>query len=89
LNKCLNNGYINLLKPSGISSFRALSIVKKKLGLNKVGFLGTLDPNADGVLVLLIGSATKAANELHENCVKQTHTLLPTHICANNSYNLA
>ena len=42
-----------------------MSIVKKKLDLAKVGFLGTLDPLASGVLVLLIGRATKLADKLH------------------------
>lgn len=61
------DGFLILNKPSGMPSFKALSIVKKRLGLQKVGFLGTLDPNADGVLVLLIGKATKLANELHKS----------------------
>ena len=48
-----------------MSSFRALSIVKRRLKLKKVGHLGTLDPSACGVLVLLCGRATKLTNQLH------------------------
>lgn len=48
-----------------MSSFHALSIVKRRLKLKKVGHLGTLDPSACGVLVLLCGSATKLTNQLH------------------------
>lgn len=59
------DGIINLCKPRGISSFRALSIVKRRLQLKKVGHLGTLDPAACGVLVLLCGRATKLTNQLH------------------------
>ena len=59
------DGIINLCKPRGISSFRALSIVKRRLNLKKVGHLGTLDPAACGVLVLLCGRATKLTNQLH------------------------
>ena len=59
------DGIINLCKPRGISSFRALSIVKRRLKLKKVGHLGTLDPSACGVLVLLCGRATKLTNQLH------------------------
>ncbi len=59
------DGIINLCKPRGISSFRALSIVKRRLCLKKVGHLGTLDPAACGVLVLLCGRATKLTNQLH------------------------
>ena len=59
------DGIINLCKPRGISSFRALSVVKRRLKLKKVGHLGTLDPSACGVLVLLCGRATKLTNQLH------------------------
>lgn len=59
------DGVINLCKPRGMSSFRALTVVKRRLKLNKVGHLGTLDPAACGVLVLLCGRATKLANQLH------------------------
>lgn len=59
------DGIINLCKPCGISSFRALSVVKRRLKLKKVGHLGTLDPAACGVLVLLCGRATKLTNQLH------------------------
>lgn len=48
-----------------MSSFRALSVVKRRLKLKKVGHLGTLDPAACGVLVLLCGRATKLTNQLH------------------------
>ena len=48
-----------------MSSFRALSIVKRRLNLKKVGHLGTLDPSACGVLILLCGRATKLTNQLH------------------------
>lgn len=67
------DGILNICKPRGISSFKALSMVKgrlaKELGVRpkslKVGHLGTLDPAACGVLILLIGKYTKKANELH------------------------
>ena len=59
------NGTLNINKPPGISSFKCMSVVKRKLGLSKVGFLGTLDPLAEGVLVLLCGRATKLADTLH------------------------
>jgi len=40
-------------------------VVKRRLKLKKVGHLGTLDPAACGVLVLLCGRATKLTNKLH------------------------
>ena len=62
-----------MCKPRGISSFKALSVVKhkfaKELGVKskqlKIGHLGTLDPLAMGVLVLMCGKATKLADKLH------------------------
>jgi len=58
------DGVLNICKPRGVSSFKALSIVKKRLGLKKAGHLGTLDPLAMGTLVLLCGSYTKKMDEL-------------------------
>ena len=40
-------------------------MVKRRLKIKKVGHLGTLDPAACGVLVLLCGRATKLTNQLH------------------------
>lgn len=52
-------GFLNILKPSGETSFRVVSQVKKILGTKKVGHLGTLDPAAAGVLPIAVGKATK------------------------------
>lgn len=53
------NGWINLNKPSGITSTQALNIVRKALDAQKAGHAGTLDPLATGVLPLALGEATK------------------------------
>ena len=53
------DGILNVIKPVGISSFSFMRKVQRKLGIKKIGHLGTLDPNACGVLVLLCGKATK------------------------------
>jgi len=73
------NGILIINKPKGISSFKCLAIVRRRLNLKKVGHLGTLDPNATGVLVLLIGKATRLAQQLSADR-NQSHTLLQTHI---------
>lgn len=52
-------GIINILKPSGMTSQKCVSIVKNKLGIKKAGHLGTLDPSGTGVLPICIGKATK------------------------------
>ncbi len=46
------DGMILLKKPEGVTSFRALGILKKKLTTKKVGHTGTLDKFATGLLVI-------------------------------------
>lgn len=53
------NGLVVLDKPSGLSSFLAVKIVKRALGVKKAGHMGTLDPLASGVLVVGINKGTK------------------------------
>ena len=53
------NGWLNIYKPKGISSAKVVSIVKNSLRGTKVGHCGTLDVEAEGVLPLAIGEATK------------------------------
>src|SRR3954447_15641333 len=58
-------GVLNVDKPGGPSSARAVDIVKRLLPRGtKIGHAGTLDPFATGVLLLLIGKATKACERL-------------------------
>ena len=52
-------GILNVLKPPGMTSHDVVDFVRKKLGIRRVGHGGTLDPPAAGVLVLLIGRATR------------------------------
>lgn len=59
------SGIINLNKPAGMSSARAVSIVKRLLPRGtKIGHAGTLDPFATGVLLLLVGRATRLCERL-------------------------
>ena len=53
------NGIVILDKPGGISSNQAQARLKRLLGQDKMGFLGTLDPLATGVLPVFVGKATK------------------------------
>lgn len=52
------NGFINLIKPSGMSSAYAVGAVKKKFNC-PCGHMGTLDPMAEGVLPVGIGKASR------------------------------
>ncbi len=56
------NGIINVYKPSGFTSFQVVSILKRILKVKKIGHTGTLDPQAEGVLVICVGEATKVAS---------------------------
>ena len=64
------NGWLFLDKPEGLSSNKALQMVRKLYGYSKAGFVGTLDPIASGFLPIAIGKATKAIKYL-ENCKKE------------------
>ncbi len=58
------DGWINIYKPRGISSAKSVSIVKNVFKKYKVGHTGTLDLEAEGVLPMAIGEATKLVNIL-------------------------
>ncbi|MCH5138903.1 tRNA pseudouridine(55) synthase TruB [Clostridiaceae bacterium UIB06] len=53
------DGILNINKPTGMSSFDVVRVVKKAAKTKKVGHTGTLDPEASGVLPICIGRATK------------------------------
>ncbi len=57
----MNNlqGWLNIYKPKGLSSFAVVKKIKQKFNLSKIGHGGTLDPLAEGVLPIGIGKATK------------------------------
>lgn len=57
------NGILVIDKPSGITSHDVVDIVRKKFNMKQVGHAGTLDPLATGVLVILVGEATKLFNK--------------------------
>lgn len=58
------NGILVVDKPANITSHDIVDIIREKLNIRKVGHAGTLDPLATGVLVVLIGRATKLSNRL-------------------------
>jgi len=51
-------------KPYHWTSFRVVGLIRKLIGIKKVGHAGTLDPLATGVLILCTGKATKMIEEL-------------------------
>lgn len=63
------NGFLNLIKPAGYTSFDIVNEVKKSITAetgqkcaDKIGHLGTLDPLAGGVLPIAIGRSTRLFN---------------------------
>lgn len=52
-------GVVFLDKPQGMTSFSAANKLRWKLGAKKAGHTGTLDPMATGVLVVMLGGATR------------------------------
>ena len=54
-------GFLNINKPTGLTSRRAVDAVKKRVRPAKVGHTGTLDPLASGVLLVAVGPATRLA----------------------------
>ena len=57
-------GVLVVNKEKGVTSFDVVKEVSKILGIKKIGHTGTLDPLAEGVLVLTIGSFTKLGEDL-------------------------
>ena len=69
------DGIIVINKEKDYTSHDVVAIVKKVLNEEKVGHTGTLDPNATGVLPLLIGKGTKLAKYLINHDKIYTATL--------------
>ena len=61
---CKNDGIVLLNKSKGISSFKAINKLKWIIKSNKVGHAGTLDPIAEGLLIVMVNNATKFSDNL-------------------------
>ncbi|MDH5639418.1 MAG: tRNA pseudouridine(55) synthase TruB [Nitrospinota bacterium] len=55
----INDGFLIINKPQGITSAEVTRVIKKRIKVKKIGYLGTLDPLAIGVLVVALGKATR------------------------------
>ncbi|MBE6769024.1 MAG: tRNA pseudouridine(55) synthase TruB [Ruminococcaceae bacterium] len=69
------NGILCLDKPSDMTSFSCCAVVRRLLGTKKVGHAGTLDPQATGVLPILVGNATRALDFLPDHTKRYVATL--------------
>ena len=61
------DGILVINKPKDYTSHDVVNVLRKKLNTKKIGHTGTLDPNATGVLPILIGQATKISKYLIEH----------------------
>jgi len=58
------NGILLVDKPTGMTSHDVVDRVRRILKMKKVGHAGTLDPNATGLMIILLGKGTKASQFL-------------------------
>src|SRR5436305_2807447 len=58
------DGAIVIDKPSGPTSHDVVDAIRRRFGIKKVGHCGTLDPNATGLLIIVLGKATKLSERL-------------------------
>ncbi len=58
------NGILVVDKPSGFTSHDVVDFIRRRFKIKKVGHAGTLDPLATGVLVILLGKATKLSSQI-------------------------
>mgnify|MGYP000817317026 CR=1 FL=1 len=70
------NGIINVYKESGFTSFDVVAKLRGILKQKKIGHTGTLDPDAEGVLVVCLGKATRLCDILTDKDKSYTATLL-------------
>lgn len=61
------DGILVINKPKGYTSHDVVNCLRKALNTKKIGHTGTLDPNATGVLPILVGTATKLSKYLIEH----------------------
>ncbi|MFA6583477.1 MAG: tRNA pseudouridine(55) synthase TruB [Elusimicrobiaceae bacterium] len=60
------SGFLLIDKPSGWTSHDIVAVARTRLGVRRIGHAGTLDPAATGLLVLLVGKATKRQSEFQK-----------------------
>ena len=58
------DGAVLIDKPVGPTSHDVVDAIRRKFGIKKVGHCGTLDPNATGLLIIVLGKGTKLSEKL-------------------------
>ena len=74
------DGALLIDKPVGPTSHDVVEVIRRRFGIKKVGHCGTLDPNATGLLILVLGRATRlsekfmSADKVYEGTIKLGET---------------
>jgi tRNA pseudouridine55 synthase len=58
------DGAVLVDKPAGQTSHDVVDAIRRRFGIKKVGHCGTLDPNATGLLIIVLGRGTKLSERL-------------------------
>jgi len=58
------DGALLIDKPAGPTSHDVVDVIRRRFGIKKVGHCGTLDPNATGLLIIVLGRGTKLSEKL-------------------------
>src|SRR5947209_1624440 len=58
------DGALLIDKPAGPTSHDVVDAIRRNFGIKKVGHCGTLDPNATGLLIIVLGRGTKLSERL-------------------------
>src|SRR6266704_3337297 len=58
------DGALLIDKPAGPTSHDVVDAIRRHFGIKKVGHCGTLDPNATGLLIIVLGRGTKLSEKL-------------------------
>ena len=72
----MENGIINVYKEKGFTSFDVVAKMRGIIGQKKIGHTGTLDPDAEGVLPVCLGNATKICDLLTDKTKEYVAELL-------------
>ncbi len=72
----IDSGLLIIYKEKGFTSFDVVAKLRGILHIKKIGHTGTLDPDAEGVLCVCIGKATKLVEELMDHDKEYETTLL-------------
>lgn len=71
----ITEGILNIDKPQNMTSHDVVSVLRRTLGIRKIGHTGTLDPMATGVLPVCIGKSTRVIEYLDMDMKKYRCTM--------------